>query len=54
MRRSEAKGYRINNWLKIDNIKSYNEIKGNLKKNIMWIVVSVIVNSNSYSYRSSK
>ena len=40
-----------NYWNKIE---KGNESKENLRKNITWIVVSVILNGNSYSYKSSE
>ena len=37
----------LDQWL----VRSYNEGKEKLKKNVMWIVVSVIINGSNYSYK---
>ena len=50
----KQKGYWINDLSKTDNVKSYSENEKSLETNMIWIVVSVIVNGNSYSYRNNK
>ena len=37
----------LDQWL----IRSYNESKERLKKDVMWIVVSVKINGSNYSYK---